>query len=221
MRLIDLIPEIAQNDAELEIAGITADSRAVKPGFLFAALQGVVADGRAFIPQAIEAGAVAVLGADLPDGLGVATIEADEPRLAFAKLAAQFYPGAPETMIAITGTNGKSSTVDFLRQIWTRCGYQAASMGTLGAVGPAGGVDLGHTTPDPVAIHSTLQTLAGQGVTHCAMEASSHGLAQYRLDGVTLNAAAFTNLTQDHLDYHPTFDDYRHASRRLVPIKPL
>lgn len=216
MRLIDLIPEIAQNDAELEIAGITADSRAVKPGFLFAALQGVVADGRAFIPQAIEAGAVAVLGADLPDGLGVATIEADEPRLAFAKLAAQFYPGAPETMIAITGTNGKSSTVDFLRQIWTRCGYQAASMGTLGAVGPAGGVDLGHTTPDPVAIHSTLQTLAGQGVTHCAMEASSHGLAQYRLDGVTLNAAAFTNLTQDHLDYHPTFDDYRQAKLRMV-----
>ena len=216
MNLKTLFPHIAERFAEIEISGMTADSRAVKPGFLFAALQGVAADGRAFVPQAIAAGAAAVLGHDLPDMDEVAAIEVDEPRLALAQAARRYYPAAPETMVAITGTNGKSSTVDFLRQIWGHCGHKAASMGTLGAVGPEGNIDLGHTTPDPVAIHATLQMLASQGVSHCAMEASSHGLAQYRLDGVTLNAAAFTNLTQDHLDYHPTFDDYRQAKLRLV-----
>src|SRR5690606_12761749 len=116
---------------------------------------------------------------------------------------------------AVTGTNGKSSTVDFLRQIWAHMGRKAASMGTLGAIGPSGAIDLGHTTPDPVAIHETLDRLAHEGVTHAAMEASSHGLSQYRLDGVKLAAGAFTNLTQDHLDYHTDFDDYRRAKMRL------
>ena len=217
MKLGDIFEKIKGPDAEIEITGMTADSRKVEPGFLFAALKGVAADGRAYIPTAIEAGAVAVLGYDLGEkAAGVAAIDVPEPRLALAEAAAKFYSKQPATMIAITGTNGKSSAVDFLRQIWSHCGRKAASMGTLGAVGPQGSIDLGHTTPDPVAIHSTLQKLAGQGVTHCAMEASSHGLIQYRLDGVRLSAGAFTNLTQDHLDYHPTFADYRAAKLRLV-----
>lgn len=217
MKLRDFFPQIKGEKGDVEINGITADSRRVQPGFLFAALQGVAADGRAFIPGAVEKGAVAILGRGLAGMLeGAIGVEVDEPRLALAQAAAKFYPRQPGKMVAITGTNGKSSTVDFLRQIWSHCGHRAASMGTLGAVGPKGSFDLGHTTPDPVAIHETLQKLAEEGVTHCAMEASSHGLAQYRLDGVKLSAGAFTNLTQDHLDYHPTFDDYRAAKLRLV-----
>lgn len=216
MKLKTIFPQVEGADGDLEIAGLTADSRKVAPGFVFAALQGVVSDGRSFIPGAVKAGAVAVLGADLPADMGALAIEVAEPRLALAEGAARFYPRQPDHMVAITGTNGKSSTVDFLRQIWASCGLKAASLGTLGAVGPSGSIDLGHTTPDPVAIHATLHKLADEGVTHAAMEASSHGLAQYRLDGVRLSAAAFTNLTQDHLDYHPTFDDYRAAKLRLV-----
>lgn len=215
MRLGQLFDTVPAGAADIEVTGMTADSRRVRPGYVFAALKGVAADGRAFIPQAASAGAVAVLGNDLPTGMGVPGIEAAEPRLALAKAAARFHPVQPETVVAITGTNGKSSTVDFLRQIWTTSGRCAASLGTLGAIGPKGAVDLGHTTPDPVAIHATLQSLAEDGVTHAAMEASSHGLAQYRLDAVQLAAGAFTNLTQDHLDYHPTFDDYRAAKLRL------
>ncbi|MEM6626195.1 MAG: UDP-N-acetylmuramoyl-L-alanyl-D-glutamate--2,6-diaminopimelate ligase [Pseudomonadota bacterium] len=199
----------------VDIKGLTADSRKVAPGFLFAALKGVAADGRDYIPQAMEAGAAAILTDERQGAWEVPAIKHAEPRLALAQTAAAFYGAQPDTMAAVTGTNGKSSTVDFLRQIWTACGREAASLGTLGAVGPMGAVDLGHTTPDPVAIHSTLATLANEGVTHGAMEASSHGLAQYRLHGVKLAAAAFTNLTQDHLDYHPTFEDYREAKLKL------
>lgn len=202
-------------DAVTEITGLSADSRKVKPGFVFAALKGVAADGRDFIPQALANGAVAVIGYDLPDVSPAIAIEVDEPRLALATASAAFYARQPETVVAVTGTNGKSSTVDFLRQIWETSGLSAASMGTLGAIGPQGHIDLGHTTPDPVAIHETLATLADQGVTHCAMEASSHGLVQYRLDAVKLAACAFTNLTQDHLDYHKDMDDYRAAKMRL------
>ncbi|MEM7662593.1 MAG: UDP-N-acetylmuramoyl-L-alanyl-D-glutamate--2,6-diaminopimelate ligase [Pseudomonadota bacterium] len=215
MKLGDIFDTCPDGSEHLTITGMTADSRKVEQGFVFAALRGVAADGRDFIPQAIEQGATAVLGHDLPTGLPVAAIEVSEPRLALAEAAARFYPRQPETIVAITGTNGKSSTVDFLRQIWAASGRKAASMGTLGAIGPGGTIDLGHTTPDPVAIHETLQTLANDGVTHAAMEASSHGLVQYRLDGVRLAAGAFTNLTQDHLDYHPTFEDYRAAKLRL------
>lgn len=215
MRLTDLFE--GQNvPADMDITGITADSRQVRPGFLFAALQGVAHDGRDFVPQALEAGAVAILaGAPVDTGSAVLILDA-EPRLALARIAARFYPEQPEKIVAVTGTNGKSSTVDFLRQIWTFLGIRAASMGTLGAIGPEGKLDLGHTTPDPVAIHRTLSTLAGSGVTHVAMEASSHGLAQYRLDAVRLSGVAFTNLTQDHLDYHASFDDYRAAKLRLI-----
>ena len=215
MILKDLFPRYSGQGADEAVTGITADSRQVQPGFVFAAMQGVVTDGRKFISKAVEAGAGAVLGEDLPDIAGAARSNVDNARLALAEASANFYPRQPDTIVAITGTNGKSSTVDFLRQIWSSAGLSAASMGTLGAIGPKGSIDLGHTTPDPVAIHATLQTLAEDGVTHAAMEASSHGLAQYRLDAVRLSAVAFTNLTQDHLDYHNTMDEYRAAKLRL------
>ena len=201
MKLVDIFPHLPAGQGGVEVTGLTADSRKVQPGFIFAALKGVAADGRDFIPKAIEAGAIAVIGHDLGDTGSAVAIDVAEPRLMLAEASATFYGAQPETIVAVTGTNGKSSTVDFLRQIWSACGLSSASMGTLGAIGPNGHLDLGHTTPDPVAIHATLAMLAGEGVTHCAMEASSHGLAQYRLDAVKLAACAFTNLTQDHLDY--------------------
>ena len=213
MTLKELFPDHDLGD--LPVAGITADSRQIKPGYVFAALQGVVADGRTYIPQALAAGAVAVVGEDLAAIDDAVAIEVPNARLALAQASARFYPSQPDHIIAITGTNGKSSTVDFLRQIWDSAGMKAASMGTLGAIGPNGSIDLGHTTPDPVAIHETLSTLASEGVGHVAMEASSHGLAQFRLDAVNLSAVAFTNLTQDHLDYHKDMDDYRAAKLRL------
>lgn len=214
MKLKDLFE--GQNvSADADVNGLTADSRKVQEGYVFAALKGVARDGREFIPMALEKGAAAIL-CDGPAETGsAALVTAEEPRQALAYASAKFYPRQPENIVAVTGTNGKSSTVDFLRQIWAHAGLKAASMGTLGAVGPNGHIDLGHTTPDPVMIHETLDTLAGEGVTHAAMEASSHGLVQYRLDGVKLAAVAFTNLTQDHLDYHADFNDYRSAKLRL------
>ncbi len=215
MKLGQLISCALTPASGIEIAGVTADSRKVKPGYLFAALKGVAADGRSYIDAAIKAGAAAILTDDRPGEWSVPAIKVAEPRIALAHAAAALFPHQPAAIAAVTGTNGKSSTVDFLRQIWTHMGRKAASMGTLGAIGPSGVIDLGHTTPDPVAIHETLDRLAREGVTHAAMEASSHGLAQHRLDGVKLAAGAFTNLTQDHLDYHPDFDDYRRAKLRL------
>jgi UDP-N-acetylmuramoyl-L-alanyl-D-glutamate--2,6-diaminopimelate ligase len=211
--LKDLFPLAEAGDTK--ITGMTADSRRVKPGFLFAALKGTVSDGRTYIPQAIDAGAAAILSEGEVGENRVPHIVADDPRRALALAAKRFYADQPNEMVAITGTNGKSSTVDFLRQIWTVAGQSAASMGTLGAFGPSGHIDVGHTTPDPVTIHETLSTLAEQGVTHCAMEASSHGLEQRRLDGVELSAVAFTNFTQDHLDYHDTMKAYLRAKLRL------
>ena len=215
MKLSALVQGLAPDLGAVEIAGITADSRKVKPGFLFAALQGVAKDGRDYIDTAIKAGAVAVLTDDRPGAWSVPAVKSAEPRLVLAQAAAAFFPLQPGIVAAVTGTNGKSSTVDFLRQIWASMGRKSASMGTLGAIGPSGVMDLGHTTPDPVAIHETLAKLAREGVTHAAMEASSHGLSQYRLHGVKLAAGAFTNLTQDHLDYHKDFDDYRRAKMKL------
>lgn len=211
MKLDSLIP----GAPAIDITGITADSRKVKPGYLFAALQGMAKDGREYIDGAIKSGAVAILTDARPGEWSVPAIRAEEPRLTLANAAAAFFPQQPGVVAAVTGTNGKSSTVDFLRQIWSSMGRKAASMGTLGAIGPSGVIDLGHTTPDPVAIHATLSQLAAEGVTHAAMEASSHGLSQYRLHGVKLAAGAFTNLTQDHLDYHKDFDDYRRAKMKL------
>ena len=213
MKLKDLFP-LAEN-GETEILGMTADSRKVQPGWLFAALKGSAQDGAAFAPMAIEKGAAAILSDGSAEAGNLPHVIADEPRRALALAAKRFHGEQPKTVVAVTGTNGKSSTVDFARQIWSRAGLKAASMGTLGAIGPNGKVDVGHTTPDPVTIHQTLEMLAGQGVTHCAMEASSHGLEQHRLDGVDLAAVAFLNFTQDHLDYHGTMDAYLQSKLRL------
>jgi UDP-N-acetylmuramoyl-L-alanyl-D-glutamate--2,6-diaminopimelate ligase len=196
------------------IAGLTADSRAVRPGFLFAALPGSKADGRAFIADAIARGAVAVLA---PTGTtaSVPVLAVPDPRRALALLAAAFHGAQPETVVAVTGTNGKTSTVDFLRQLWALAGMRAASLGTLGLIAPGLSDGESLTTPDPVALHATLARIARAGVTHAAMEASSHGIEQRRLDGVRLAAAGFTNLTRDHLDYHGSMAHYRAAKLRL------
>jgi UDP-N-acetylmuramoyl-L-alanyl-D-glutamate--2,6-diaminopimelate ligase len=216
MKLGDLFDGGVASDARaVEITGLTADSRKVKPGFLFAALQGVANHGRDFIAQAKANGAVAVLSAGDVGEPGVAHVIADEPRRAFALAASRLYPKRPGVIVGVTGTNGKSSTVDFLRQIWSSAGKRAASLGTLGAIGPSGVVDLGHTTPDPAAVHATLTALAEEGVTHAAMETSSHGLEQHRVDGLSFDAGAFTNLTQDHLDYHQDMRAYRDAKLKL------
>ncbi len=201
------------------LSGLTADSRAVAPGFLFAALPGAKADGRAFIGDAVARGAVAVLapaGTAWPPGVpAVPLLTAADPRRALALLAAGFHGAAPATLVAVTGTNGKTSSVDFLRQLWTLEGHHAASLGTLGLVAPGLPPGESLTTPDPVALHAMLARLARAGVTHAAMEASSHGLDQRRLDGVRLAAAGFSNLTRDHLDYHGTMAGYRAAKLRL------
>ena len=201
------------------LKGLTADSRAVGPGFLFAALPGAKADGRAFIADAVARGAAAVLapdGTDWPEGTPARPLlTATDPRRMLALFAADFHAAQPTTVVAVTGTNGKTSTVDFLRQIWRHDGLRAASLGTLGLVaeGMAPGPSL--TTPDPVALHAMLAALSQAGVTHAAMEASSHGIEQRRLDGVRLAAAGFSNLTRDHLDYHGTMEAYRAAKLRL------
>ncbi len=203
--------------ADPQIAGLTADSRAVRRGDLFAALPGSRADGRAFIGEAVAKGAAAILaptGTVLDDPRAV-LITDDNPRRRFARMAARFFGRQPRVMAAVTGTNGKTSVANFTRQIWTRLGHDAASLGTIGLVAPHR-VDKGSlTTPDPVTLHRMLAELAEEGVTHAAFEASSHGLDQFRLDGVAVAAAAFTNLTRDHLDYHGSMDRYWQAKCRL------
>lgn len=201
-------------DDDTSIVGLSADSRQISKGMVFAALPGTAMDGRDFIPQAVENGAVAILSvsgveADVP------VIAVPKPRLTYAQTAAKLFPGQPKTLVAMTGTNGKSSTVDFLRQIWAYAGLNAACFGTLGVTSSAGYKPMTHTTPDAVALHQTLSGLAKEGVTHAAMEASSHGLKQYRMDGVEVTASGFSNLTQDHFDYHPDMRDYFTAKARL------
>jgi UDP-N-acetylmuramoyl-L-alanyl-D-glutamate--2,6-diaminopimelate ligase len=204
-----------------EITGVTADSRKVQPGFLFAALPGTQVDGRAFAAKAVEAGAAAVIaGEDLP-GLKVPLINSPDPRRAYALAAAQFWGAQPATCIAVTGTNGKTSVANFCRQMFARAGRTSASMGTLGLTvsRPDGTSEqltpAGLTTPDAADVAELLAKVAQMGVTHFAMEASSHGIDQRRLDGVKLKAAGFLNLTQDHLDYHGTMGAYRAAKLRL------
>jgi UDP-N-acetylmuramoyl-L-alanyl-D-glutamate--2,6-diaminopimelate ligase len=199
---------------EREIAGITADSRRVKRGYVFAALPGAKSDGRAFIKDALANGAAAILAPRDTPGGGPFVRDAN-PRRRLALMAARFYGKQPAIVAAVTGTSGKTSTASYCQQIWTRLGHKSASMGTLGIRGP--GVDCygSLTTPDPVALHADLAALTKAGITHLAMEASSHGLDQYRLDGVRLSAGGFTNLARDHLDYHPTLEAYRAAKWRL------
>ncbi|MGA7116174.1 MAG: UDP-N-acetylmuramoyl-L-alanyl-D-glutamate--2,6-diaminopimelate ligase, partial [Hyphomicrobium sp.] len=195
---------------------------------VFVAIPGTKADGGRFIADAEAKGAVAALvaqAADVPAGLAIPVLRVPDPRLALAALASRIYAGQPATVVAITGTSGKTSVAEFTRQIFAACGRQAASLGTIGVVSPKATVYGSLTTPDPVTLHKTLAALATEGTTHLAMEASSHGLDQHRLDGVRIEAAAFTNLGRDHLDYHPTVEDYFAAKMRLFedllpPDKP-
>ena len=213
-RLSDLLQRDLASDPE--IVGVTADSRKVQPGFLFVALPGSKADGRSFIPAAIQAGAAAVLAPDDVKELAAPVVHASDLRRAYALAARAFYGAQPRTCVAVTGTNGKTSVAVFCRQIFERLGRRSASMGTLGV--RAGSEQLtppGLTTPDAADVSRLLAELAAHGVTHLALEASSHGVDQRRLDGVDLTAAGFTNLTQDHLDYHGTMGAYRAAKLRL------
>jgi UDP-N-acetylmuramoyl-L-alanyl-D-glutamate--2,6-diaminopimelate ligase len=212
------LSEIVQRDlpSDPEITGVTADSRKVGPGVLFAALPGSKADGRSFIPAALRAGAAAVLAPEDVSGLTVPVVHAWDLRRAYALAAKAFYGAQPKTCVAVTGTNGKTSVAVFCRQVFERLGKKSASMGTLGV--RAGTEQLtppGLTTPDAADVSRLLSELAQKGVTHLALEASSHGVDQRRLDGVDLVAAGFTNLTQDHLDYHGTMGAYRAAKLRL------
>jgi len=205
--------------SRLGITGLASDSRKVKPGYLFAALAGTKTDGARFVKDAVARGAVAVMGApamaDEVTALGAQFIPEENPRAALARYAAIFFAAQPQTVAAVTGTKGKSSIVAFLREIWTALGKPAASLGTVGVVGPKGEIPLSHTTPDPVEIHQLLAKLKTEGVDYLAIEASSHGLDQHRLDGVKIAACGFTNITRDHMDYHPTFSDYLTAKLRL------
>ena len=216
--LADALPmgDVRHVAAECEIRGLTADSRAVKPGFLFAALPGQKAQGRDFIEAAVQAGAAAVLTDQAaPANSPVPFVSTRNPRLALSRLAAAFYGAQPETVVAVTGTSGKTSTVQFARQLWAKSGARAASLGTLGITRDEGTEEGELTTADPVTLHQILARLAHEGITHLAMEASSHGLDQFRLDGVRLRAAGFTNLSRDHLDYHGTMAAYLAAKARL------
>lgn len=201
-----------------KISGLTADSRMVRKGWLFAALPGVRADGRDFIKDAVNNGAIIILapaGTVLPEGVDAVLITDIDARRRFSLLAAGFYKNQPQTIVAVTGTNGKTSTVTFAAQLWDALGLVSASLGTLGVISRVTMKKGGLTTPDPVALQGELADLAGAGITHLAMEASSIGVDQRRLDGVKLAAAAFTNLTHDHLDYHGTMDGYFEAKARL------
>ena len=211
------LSELLRRDVAIDpvIKGVTADSRKVKPGWLFAALPGASADGRDFVPAAVKAGAAAVI-AESPVKAGAPVVQVHDARRAYALAAAAFWGAQPTTCVAVTGTNGKTSVATFCRQIFERLGHASASMGTLGVqAGAARITSSGLTTPDAGDVARLLADLAGRGVTHLALEASSHGIDQRRLDGVQLTAAGFLNLTQDHLDYHGTMEAYRAAKLRL------
>ena len=224
MKLTELIAPApaSQGSADIEIAGLSADSRTVQAGFLFAALPGTKQDGRSFAADAVARGAVAILTDD-PAALALAPgtrrslalVTDANPQRRLALMAARFHGRQPKKIAAVTGTNGKTSVVHFTREIWTALGHPAASLGTLGLVTAAERRPGALTTPVPVALHRDLTRLVRQGIEHVAVEASSHGLHQYRLDGLSVSAAAFTNLTRDHLDYHGDMAHYRAAKDRL------
>lgn len=214
MRLDELTPMKNEAFSAVDICGLTADSRTVQPGYLFAALAGTQADGKAYVGQAIENGAAAIL-TDQPLVAGVPVVSSDNPRRDLALMAARFFELQPEHIGAITGTNGKTSTAVFLRQLLQAAGHAAASMGTLGVEAAYYSAPLEHTTPEPVRLHAALRDLAAHRISHVALEASSHGLAQYRLDGVRVSVAGFTNISRDHLDYHATPEAYEAAKARL------
>ena len=220
MKLVDLLGDdaiLAASDRARPVAGLTVDSRKVASDFAFFAVPGVKADGLAFAPQAIAAGVCAIVCERMPADADprVTWVVVPDVRAALSLAAARFYPRQPTTIVAVTGTSGKTSVAAFVRQIWIACGQSAAALGTTGVIAPSGATYGSLTTPDPLTLHQTLDQLAGDGVTHLAMEASSHGLDQRRLDGVRLAAGAFTNLSRDHLDYHPDLDSYLAAKLRL------
>jgi UDP-N-acetylmuramoyl-L-alanyl-D-glutamate--2,6-diaminopimelate ligase len=213
VNLSELIGAQGEFDARfgaVEIGGIVSDSRKVKRGDLFVAIPGAKADGLSFVPQAIAAGACAIMAERAPENLpeGVAFVRTDNVRRALALAAARFYPRQPKTIAAVTGTSGKTSVAAFTRQIWAALGYEAASIGTIGLVTAKEEVYGSLTTPDPIELARTLDRLAEDGITHLAMEASSHGLDQHRIDGVRVTVGGFTNLTRDHMDYHATEEAY-------------
>ncbi|MFZ0375365.1 MAG: UDP-N-acetylmuramoyl-L-alanyl-D-glutamate--2,6-diaminopimelate ligase [Xanthobacteraceae bacterium] len=221
MKLREILPPDAEFNAHLaglDVGGVTADSRAVKSGDAFVAVAGSKADGLQFVAAAIAAGAIAIVAERPPQAplpANVAFMRVHNARRALALMAAKFHPRQPRVIAAVTGTSGKTSVAAFTRQIWTALGYRAASIGTIGVVSPRGETYGSLTTPDPVALHRSLDALAGDGVTHLAIEASSHGLDQYRLDGLQIAAGGFTNITRDHLDYHPSFEAYLAAKLRV------
>jgi UDP-N-acetylmuramoyl-L-alanyl-D-glutamate--2,6-diaminopimelate ligase len=221
MKLREIAPADAELDprhADITVSGVTADSRLVKPGDVFVAIAGGKTDGARFVDSAIAAGAVAIVAerappASLPARIGFVRVA--NSRRAVAAMAAKLFRRQPRTIAAVTGTSGKTSVAAFTRQIWAANGHRAASIGTIGIVSPRGESYGALTTPDPVELHRALDALAGDGVSHLAIEASSHGLDQYRLDGLRVAAGAFTNITRDHLDYHPSFEAYLAAKLRL------
>ncbi len=201
--------------ADAAVTGFAIDNRKVAPGNIFGAFQGAEVNGEDFIPAAVAAGAIAVVARPEVKVEGALHIADPLPRCAFARLAAMFFTPVSAHVAAVTGTNGKTSTVEMTRQIWRMCGHSAASIGTLGVTTPDESVSTGLTTPDIVTFLSNMTGLARQGVTHVAYEASSHGLSQYRNEGLPVMAGAFTNLSRDHLDYHPDMEDYFAAKMRL------
>jgi UDP-N-acetylmuramoyl-L-alanyl-D-glutamate--2,6-diaminopimelate ligase len=210
-RLSHLLAGLSGEVPDIAVTGLASDSREVRPGDAFFAVPGTRADGLAFAPMAVAAGAVAVIGQTvrppaLPAPIGY--VQVADMRIALAQAASRFYPHQPGTVVAVTGTAGKSSVADFARQLMASAGAASASLGTLGVTTSSGAHYGSLTTPDPISLHRTLDQLAGEGVTHLAMEASSHGIDQHRLDGVRLSGVAFTNLGRDHLDYHGTMEAY-------------
>ncbi|MCB2060313.1 MAG: UDP-N-acetylmuramoyl-L-alanyl-D-glutamate--2,6-diaminopimelate ligase, partial [Novosphingobium sp.] len=202
-------------DAEQLVTGFAIDHRKVAPGTVFGAFQGAKVNGEDFIPAAVSAGAVAIVARPEVRVEGAVHFADVTPRRAFAHLAAQFFAPVPEVVVAVTGTNGKTSTVELTRQLWRLTGHRAASIGTLGVTTADESVSTGLTTPDIVTFLATMSGLAREGVTHVAYEASSHGLSQYRNEGLKVVAGAFTNLSRDHLDYHSSMEDYFGAKMRL------
>ncbi|RWN00637.1 MAG: UDP-N-acetylmuramoyl-L-alanyl-D-glutamate--2,6-diaminopimelate ligase [Mesorhizobium sp.] len=215
--LAGILPVEGTASPDLEVTGLSSDSRQVRPGVVFFALAGSKADGSTYAADAAGRGAAAIVAAkgNTISGLSIPVLAIDDPRLALALSAARFFGKQPRTMVAVTGTSGKTSVAAFTRQIWEQAGFAAASIGTTGVVAPGRNEYGSLTTPDPVALHELLKELAEAGVTHASMEASSHGLDQRRLDGVKLAAGGFTNLGRDHMDYHPTVEDYHRAKLRL------
>jgi UDP-N-acetylmuramoyl-L-alanyl-D-glutamate--2,6-diaminopimelate ligase len=226
MRLADLLADfwpaacLDAAAAGCEITGLSADSRKIGAGNAFFALPGSKADGLSFAPDAIARGAGAIIAERKPEPAlaGVVFVELADARRALALAAARFFGSQPESIVAVTGTSGKTSVTVFVRQIWQALGHRAASLGTIGLVAPSAVANAALTTPDPVSLHETLAALAADGVTHLALEASSHGLDQRRLDGLHLKAAAFTNLSRDHLDYHADLNAYLAAKMRLFEV---